>query len=611
MFGNMFKKLTAAVLAFSLVLPGAAYAEPVQTEKVKVSTKAAASDKAASDEAAAEAAADEAATEAAASDKAASDEAAVEEAAAEEASAAEGGDWKEAAVGLLQVLLGIAVDVLEEDGVADNFLTHEGYDNMRELIDSLDDPDERKEKLTEIGDVIFGMLFSYGIGYVMDYAVKVMEFLDSIGIGSEELIELAGLLPEEYASVVENVLACLGILGLADPDETLYPETTGENTPTWAIYLYMAGNDLETRGWACTHDLEEIMQTQLPENVKVVIEAGGSQFWHNDYMDPDHLTRCVYDSEGMHVISQSENRNMGDEKTLEEFLSWCTEEYPADNTMLIFWGHGAGTDGVCPDENYDNDPVTLSEMRNAVDQAFGEDLQEPVFDIVGFDACLMAAIETAGVCREFASYLAASEETEPGNGWAYHSILAQIAATPEITMEQLGSLLCSSYLFNNVINNTDEMTTFSFVDLAKSDALAEAYENLGKAVLERYREDPSVEDSVFDAAADTETYSTIYGIRGGNQIDMGDFSDYLMPLFPDEAQGVQDALEECVLYMDNGSQKTHSRGLSCMFPFFVNSVMVENYREVAVSESFLTYYEEAGYFDLPEETEDTKTEKAS
>ena len=41
------------------------------------------------------------------------------------------------------------------------------------------------------------------------------------------------------------------------------------------------------------------------------------------------------------------------------------------------------------------------------------------FDMAGFDACLMATLETAMVLEPYADYMIASEEVEPGNGWYY------------------------------------------------------------------------------------------------------------------------------------------------------------------------------------------------
>ena len=41
------------------------------------------------------------------------------------------------------------------------------------------------------------------------------------------------------------------------------------------------------------------------------------------------------------------------------------------------------------------------------------------YDFIGFDACLMATVETALVASNYADYMIASEETEPGVGWYY------------------------------------------------------------------------------------------------------------------------------------------------------------------------------------------------
>ncbi len=61
--------------------------------------------------------------------------------------------------------------------------------------------------------------------------------------------------------------------------------------------------------------------------------------------------------------------------------------------------------------------------------------------------------------------------------------------------------------------------------------------------------------------------------------------------------------------MDNGSDKDHSRGLSCMFPFYLSAESAVLYKEVAASQSFLTYYDEAGYFAETKKTGDeTETE---
>ena len=50
----------------------------------------------------------------------------------------------------------------------------------------------------------------------------------------------------------------------------------------WVIYWYLCGSDLESDGGFASMDLDELMEVQLPENVKVVIETGGTTQWQND-----------------------------------------------------------------------------------------------------------------------------------------------------------------------------------------------------------------------------------------------------------------------------------------------------------------------------------------
>ena len=44
----------------------------------------------------------------------------------------------------------------------------------------------------------------------------------------------------------------------------------------WAIYLYLCGTDLETKGGAASQDLMEIVHQKIPDGVTVVIETGGA-----------------------------------------------------------------------------------------------------------------------------------------------------------------------------------------------------------------------------------------------------------------------------------------------------------------------------------------------
>ena len=86
-----------------------------------------------------------------------------------------------------------------------------------------------------------------------------------------------------------------------------------------------------------------MMEVELPENVNVVIQTGGSSAWQNEYMDPDKLQRWLYNSEGLQLLEEQDTANMGDAQTLYEFLAYANENYPADKVAVTFWTHARRT----------------------------------------------------------------------------------------------------------------------------------------------------------------------------------------------------------------------------------------------------------------------------
>ena len=207
----------------------------------------------------------------------------------------------------------------------------------------------------------------------------------------------------------KRILALLMVTALAltacgESTETPKPDTTQSETPapeqvaegddgTWAIYWYLCGSDLESQNGFATTDLEEMMQVTLPENVTVVIQAGGASEWQNDTISADKMTRLTYTGNSLETVDELDLDNMGDKDTLADFLSFCNENYPADHKMVLFWDHGGGsTSGAALDENYDGDSLKLTELRKAFTATCDPSETEPPYDIIGFDTCLMATI---------------------------------------------------------------------------------------------------------------------------------------------------------------------------------------------------------------------------
>lgn len=110
------------------------------------------------------------------------------------------------------------------------------------------------------------------------------------------------------------------------------------DTPTITVLMYMCGTDLQSD---CVNDLYEMCAADIPDNVTVVVQAGGASQWDDSRLRANHINRFTiadYDFSDVEVCAW---QSMGAQNTLEDYLTWATSTYPADRYMLIFWNHGA------------------------------------------------------------------------------------------------------------------------------------------------------------------------------------------------------------------------------------------------------------------------------
>lgn len=294
----------------------------------------------------------------------------------------------------------------------------------------------------------------------------------------------------------------------------------------WAVYWYLCGSDLETGGGCATADLAEMMEAELPENVKVVIETGGASVWQNEAVDASKLQRWVYDGAELTLVDEQPSSNMGEADTLADFLSYASTNYPAKKTAVIFWNHGGGSvTGAAFDELYQFDSLTLDELRQAFTFVWPADGENPPLELVGFDTCLMATVDVAGTFSEIAHYLVASEEVEPGNGWYYSHWLGALGGDPSMDGEALGKVICDTYYQGCEAVGTQQQVTLSLVDLTKTGPLLEAYDTFGGEVLAAACQDPAMFSEFARAAFASENYGGNTKEQGySNMVDLGDLA---------------------------------------------------------------------------------------
>lgn len=286
---------------------------------------------------------------------------------------------------------------------------------------------------------------------------------------------------------------------------------TKPSTAEYTVLLYMCGSDLEsdlanqttvtddygTYRWngqgLATMDIVEILSVKnKPKDVNIVIQTGGSKSWtknkYGNYGDYDisstKLQRHhVTEKNKIKLDEELTYTSMGASSTLQSFLEFGLNKYPAKKTALILWNHGGGLQGVCFDEKKNSDSLTSKEVTNAVSKALANTGHEgEKLEWIGYDACLMAVQDVAEMNSKYFNYMVCSEETEAGYGWEYGDWIDDLYAHKETT-EILTSIVDGFIESNNFDDYGNYSTqyndqTLSWLDLSKIDAYKSAWENM-------------------------------------------------------------------------------------------------------------------------------------
>lgn len=375
------------------------------------------------------------------------------------------------------------------------------------------------------------------------------------------------------------------------PDDGAGTQDVAAGEGSWAIYWYLCGSDLESGGGFASGDLGELMEVQLPENVNVVIETGGSSEWQNDVIDASKLQRWVYNSEGLMLVDEQPSASMGEAQTLADFLSFAKTNYPAEKTAVVFWNHGGGSvSGASFDELYGFDSLTLDEMYAAFSSVWEPSAENQPLELVGFDTCLMATVDVANTFSDLAHYLVASEETEPANGWYYSQWVGALAQDTSMDGAELGKVICDAYYAGCEEVGTQDNTTLSLTDLSKVGPLLEAYESFGAEALAAACTDPAFFSQFGRVAAQSENYGGNTKEQGyTNMVDLGHMARQSAGMLS-SSQSVLDALNDCVLYQVGGQYRTEATGLSCYYSYNGDVDEFNSYAGLGAGEAFKYFY---------------------
>lgn len=358
----------------------------------------------------------------------------------------------------------------------------------------------------------------------------------------------------------------------------------GSSESGWTIMVYLCGSDLESSGGLASLNLEEMCSAVLPEDVNVLVETGGTSTWYWDGIETDVLGRYQVMDGSLEEAETVELASMGDPSTLTGFIQWGIETYPSEHYGLILWDHGGGNaDGVCYDELYDGDNLTLPELGSALSDT-GSTL-----DFIGFDACLMASFETAKAISGFGYYMVASEETEPGQGWDYESMLNAIGEDPSMQGDALGKVICDAFLDKCLRLDCADEATLSVIDLSAVDMLDRTFDEYTSGMA-MAADDVEALNSVASGADQTESYGGNTDAEGYcNMVDVADLVSNTQDYVQTDGSGLLRAIDEAVVYSVHGDSRENSHGISVFYPIEVTEDELSVYIQNSDNTPYLQY----------------------
>ena len=331
----------------------------------------------------------------------------------------------------------------------------------------------------------------------------------------------------------------------------------GNGRDTWTIMIYMCGTDLESKSGMATNDMKEMANASLNPNINILIYTGGCKQWKIQGIS--NTVNQIYKLENgalTPLVTDDGRESLVKPATLTKFIKYCTTNYPANRQALIFWDHGGGS---VSGYGYDEKNASLGSMGlSGIDSALKN--AGTTFDFIGFDACLMATLETGLMLDNYADYMIASEETEPGIGWYYTNWLTKLSQNTSLPTIELGKNIVDDFVAECNRRCAGQATTLSVVDLAELSATVpdslKSFANGTSKLLSG-----SEYKTVSDARSGTREFAS------SSRIDQIDLVHLCYNLATPESEALAKDLLGAVKYNKTSSSMTNAYGISIFFPY--------------------------------------------
>jgi hypothetical protein len=284
--------------------------------------------------------------------------------------------------------------------------------------------------------------------------------------------------------------------------------------PKWAVFVYMVADTSASFYQDAVDDITEMTEARFDEGeVEVVVHADAPSPW---------LPKCWKVKSG----TASELARNCNHTSVLEFITDCVKHFPAENYLIVLWGHGEGIDWK--QKILANSPhganiigagkrlwagsesalkvaeigMTLKELHAEVEHL---DLTLPKQKVVlGFDACLMAMVEVYFEIHPYVTWAVAANDEIPDSGWPYKEILTLLGKDPGKRPEDLATAIvdkCAEWYSDR---NNKSAVSFSACNLSQkfSQALVDAVRELKTKMIEHLEASPKKATEAITVARD-------------------------------------------------------------------------------------------------------------
>jgi len=352
------------------------------------------------------------------------------------------------------------------------------------------------------------------------------------------------------------------------------------------VMIYMVGSNLESDSGLATNDLSYLDYKKISEHkTKVVMIAGGTASWQNNYVDVNKTSIYELKENGFEEVDSREITNMGSSANLSYFLNYVYDNYKSKAYDFIYWNHGGAVDGSEYDTFY-NDNLKLTDMKQGfLDSPFKGNNK---LEVLSFRTCLNSTIELANIYKDHAEYLVASEEVTRGSNVASALEFLNIVMPTDDAVEygrkeiknyqDTINTSCYTHFGGPKEENYCFDSTYSIVDLSKIDPIISSLDTFSKEVKQELKQNYNILSKLRSNTSQYAGDDVYY-----DMVDLYDLSEQLSAYSKNESTKLQQAIKDAVVY--NWSTNDYSHGLSIYFPYN-GEVFLPKYDEITPSKNY-------------------------